>query len=125
MTFVLRTQHFEQTTVLRRGRVVVTLPSIYRLILVPTSLMYPYSSGQVEWTGDELPLAAGVYLVGSRYLVVDDQAGAFVTEAAAIARLGAGAELAALGLGDAAISLEQGDLTNARHQWLRHREGRG
>lgn len=48
MTFVLLTRQFEQTTVMRRGRVMVTLPSVYRLILVPTSLLYPYSTGQVE-----------------------------------------------------------------------------
>lgn len=124
MTFVLLARQFQQTIVMRRGRVLITLPSVFRLMLAPASLLYPYSAGRVEWTGDDdLMLAAGVYVVGSRYLVVEDQSGTFVTEAQALARLGAGGELTALGLGDAAISLAMGDLTNARYQWLRHREG--
>lgn len=124
MTFVLLAWQFQQTIVMRRGRVVVTLPSVYRLMLAPASLLYPYSAGRVEWTGDDLALAQGVYVVGSRYLVVEGQAGSFVSEADALARLGAGTELTELGLEDAAISLAVGDLTNARHQWLRYREGR-
>ena len=124
MTFVLLTEQYLQTTVMRRGRVLTSLPSVFRLVLTPTSLLYPYSAGGLDWTGGQLELGPGVYMVGARFLIVDGQGGTFVTEAAAFAHLGAGAELAALGLGDAAISLAMGDLTNARNQWLRHRDGR-
>jgi hypothetical protein len=123
MTFVLHAQQLPPI-VGRRGRVLDVRPCVYRLVLARTSLLYPYSTGRVEWVNDQLRLDAGVYLVGSRYLVVEGDAGTYVTEAAALARLGAGTELSALGLGDAAISLSLGDLTNARYQWLRHRDGR-
>lgn len=124
MAFVLLTAQYQRTIVGRRGRVFLEpLPSVFRLVLVPASLLYPYSAGRVEWSGDELRLLSGVYAVAARYLVVDDQGGAFVTEAQAFLRLGAESELSALGLGDAAISLAAGDLTNARYQWLRHRAG--
>ena len=92
-------------------------------MLAPNSLLYPYSAGRLDWTGEQLKLGPGVYAVGSRHLAVDALGGAFVTEAQAFLRLGVGAALTALGLGDAVISLAAGDLTNARYQWLRHRAG--
>ena len=119
MAFVLLTAQYQRTVVGRRGRVLwEPLPSVFQLVLVPASRLYPYSAGRVEWSGDELRLLSGVYAVASRYLVVDDRGGAFVTEAEAYLRLGAGTELSALGLGDAVISLAAGDLTNAGRETI-------
>ena len=115
MTFLLFARESQQSIAYR--------PVVYRLVLAPASLLYPYSAGRVEWLGLELRLFTGVYAVGVRYLAVDDQSGTFITEAAALDVLGAGEALEELGLGDAAISLGLGDLTNARYQWLRHRAG--
>lgn len=100
-----------------------TRPCVYRLILAPVSFLYPYTDGQLDFRGDELSLGDGVYFTG-KYLAVEGDRGAFITEAQALVRLGAIQALLELELGDAAISLQQGDLTNARYQWLRHRDGR-
>lgn len=62
-------------------------------------------------------------LFPERYLVVEQSSARFVTEAEVFKVLGACEALLAIGLGDAAISLELGDLTNARYQWLRARDG--
>ena len=58
------------------------------------------------------------------WLRVTRDAAQFVSEAAALLALGAGVALDDLGLSDAAISLEAGELTNARYQWIRFTEGR-
>jgi hypothetical protein len=100
--------------------------SVHRLQLDPTTPLYPVSAGRLD-PKSKKPVAPGVYEVGSwerRWLIVEPDAVRAVTEAEMVIALGAVGALEALGLGDAAISLITGDLTNARYQWLRHREGK-
>jgi hypothetical protein len=123
VAYLYRAPQSVQSITRRRTR--VETPRVYRLKLAPISFLYPYSDGQMAWSGDELLLNDGIYTDDSaRYLAVECERGTSITEAEALVRLGAVEALMSLGLGDAAISLTLGDLVNARYQWLRYRDGR-
>lgn len=98
--------------------------SVHRLELDRRAPLYPLSEGRLVLKRNS-PLEPGVYEVGGwgNWLLIDRDSVRRVSEAEALIALGAIEALEELGLGDAAISLEIGDLTNARYQWLRHRAG--
>ncbi|MFT3710465.1 MAG: hypothetical protein QM817_22810 [Archangium sp.] len=98
---------------------------VRRLTIDRNVPLYPVSAGHLD-TRPKKSVPAGVYEIHGygEWLLVEADSVRRINEAEALIALGAVRALKDLGLDDAAISLATGDLTNARYQWLRHRDGK-
>ncbi|MFO0601224.1 MAG: hypothetical protein U0228_38295 [Myxococcaceae bacterium] len=105
----------ESVTFPRRAPKVVKLAAgLYQVVIMPRRL--------APARGQPTPPPAALEPV-TAWVDVKNGEAEQVSEAEALKRLGAVERLNELGLEDAAVSLQLGDLTNARYQWLRLREG--